>query len=117
MAKTTAKPEFDQQLVTINRAKRSIGTAIMSLEKVRTLQDQTRAIVYELLFDHVCLCRELLPKMEDLDEASGIVARAVQSAQRMQELAENAAGQTVAETQPGLPPELREELERNLNLM
>lgn len=91
---------------------------VAMLGDTRALLDKTSAVVHEMFLDHACLCHKRVPQMEDLGEASGIITRVVQNLQRLQKMAEKqTAAQSGENPLPGLTPELREQLERDLKLV
>lgn len=117
MTKPETAPAFARHLSTIRRARLDVDRVMLSLEETRQLQEKTRGVVQEMLFDHVCLCQQQLPKMEDLGEASAIVARIIQSVERMQDLSAKLQESKPADLKLGLPTETRDALERELNAM
>ncbi len=91
-----------------------------ALEQARILTAETRALTREMLFDHLTRCQMKLAEEEDLNKASWIVARGVQSLIALHG-PEFPSGKTAARPkvalENGLSPDQREQIERECDLM
>jgi hypothetical protein len=108
---------LDQHVAKVRKSRQKVDAALASLDAARDYTEQVRAIVREILLDHLCLCQKSLPTMEDLHKASAIVARVVSSALEARKLDNHSATTVPPPATVGLGPELCEDLQRDLDLM
>ncbi len=116
MAKRSSTPTFEAHIAEIQLTKQRADEVIAGFEKNRRLLRQSADLVYEMFFDQLGVLRKELPKMEDMAKASTITSQAVQNFLRLTEhIQEHSENKTAAGI--GLPPALRDELERDLKIM
>ena len=132
MAKTAAKAPFDEHLERLRDARRQTDEAVRLLGKAHKHANEALALTWQFVFDHLTRCRGAEPELADLNTISGVIFKLAQSAHRLKTMehdtrdyeeqlsAHRAAAErarNVLAQNPGLPPELREQLEQELNVM
>jgi hypothetical protein len=119
----TTPSAFNEHLEVVRVAREHTDQAIAPLESSRDYADRAIQITWQLLFDH--LCRERKKKkssMPNLQDYAAIIHRLVQSMGKLgsfDKLAKAVQREQVLTLADGagLPPELRADLERELNLI
>jgi hypothetical protein len=132
MSKSAAQPPFDEHLVKLRDARRQTDEAVRLLGRAHKHANDALALTWQFVYDHLTRCRGEEPELADINTVSGVIFRLVQSAQRMKSMeqdtrdyeeqfsARHAAAErarAILKENPGLPPDLRDQLERELNLL
>ncbi len=117
-----AKPAFTRHLQTVRHAREQVDQAISALDQARGHANHAVKLIGEYMFDHLCEEKRAELTLPKLNHASGITRRLAESIQKLSSLetAARAEAKEYARTvliKSGLPPDLREELEKELQLM
>jgi hypothetical protein len=130
MAKPAAP--FDEHLDRLRDARCQTDEAVRLLGKAHKHANEALALTWQLTYDHLTRCRHEPPELADINTIAGVICKLAQSAHRLKTIeqdtlqyeqalsAHRAAAERarhVLSQNPGLPVELREQLEQELNLM
>jgi hypothetical protein len=119
---------FDSHLESLRNAREQTDEAILLLGESHHLASKALAITWQILFDSLSKIKPDKQKLTDANTAAGVIYKLAQSAQMLksvehksiefeEKLAERRAARAHLAQTPGLPPEVRDELERALNLI
>jgi len=125
MMKSTSpppKPAFVRHLQTVREAREKVDLAVSALDQARSQANFAVTYIWEFLFDHMCEENRKKLSIPELNNLANTIQRVVQSIDKLSTLEAVARAEAIqyARTvliKSGLPPELREQLEKDLNLM
>jgi uncharacterized heparinase superfamily protein len=130
MAKPTEPAPFVGHLYHLRDARRQTDEAVRLLGKAHKHANEALGMTWQLVFDHLSHCE--MTELADINTIAGVIFKLAQSAHRLKTMeqetrdyeeqlsAHRAAAErarNVLAQNPGLPMEIREQLERELNLM
>lgn len=120
--------DFAQHLDTIKQARAETDAALAVFSPTQELAGRALAAAWEAIYDFLCRHKKKI-ELNELSTAAGIIYKLAQSGHQFKSLEfktrdyeekalrfRDLALRTIKET-PGLPPELREQLERDFNLI
>jgi hypothetical protein len=130
--KPTTPAPFDEHLDHLRNSGRQTSEAIRLLGRGHKYANEALVLTWEYLFDHLTRWRGQELELADLNTVAGAIFRLAQSAERLKKLerdsreyeeqlsAHRAAAERARQVltqNPGLPAELRAQLERELQIM